>query len=275
MALARIGNACRDRLSEGERGIPTSVNTYRSQVLFPVEGGQYVVLSPLYPYAVGAELAARLHARQWAVDPDERQRFDVRVTHVGGKRPQNNGLLATYLAGRFPRLAGTPPRSFSRRSTVVRRFATTGVPIADGSVSKGSLSVFESALALHHAQPNAAEAQGAMDSAIGAMCLDILSPLAEVGMANDFALATTGLPIFISGELPTASREIAMILGMLENEPDEDDIARMAQAVAAAVAAHLHGKVFRTKDGPRPVVVDASIMDILTAIARQKLKEYV
>ena len=88
-ALERIGDACRSRLSAGERGIPTTVDSYRSQVLFPVEDGQYVALSPLYPYTVGAELSARLQARQWAADQDERQRFNVRVAHVGGTKPQN------------------------------------------------------------------------------------------------------------------------------------------------------------------------------------------
>ena len=273
MALERIGDACRGRLSAGARGIPISVDTYRSQVLFPVEEGEYVALSPLYPYSIGAELAARLQARQWAAGQDERQRFDVRVAHVGGTKPQNTGLLATYLSGRFPRLVGMPPREFELGSSVVKRFATVGISVADGAVSKEAFSAFGSAYVRHHAQPNAVT-RNALDAALGAMCLDVMFPLAAVAMENDFALATTGRPILTPDEIPAGSRDIAMVLGMLEDEPTDDDIARMALAVATKVERRLRGKSFGTKNGPTTLVVDASEKGMLTAIAQQKLEEY-
>jgi hypothetical protein len=272
-ALMRIGDACRNRLSAGERGIPAVVDTYRSQVLFPIENGEYVALSPLYPYAIGGELVARLQARQWSAPPDERQRFDVRVAHVGGTKPQNTGLLATYLSGRFPRLVGMPPREFSRGSSIIKRFATVGLSVAGGAVRKESFSAFGTAFAAYHAQPNAVTRQ-AMNSAIGAMCLDVMFPLAAVAMENDFALATTGQPILAPDEIPAGSRDIAMALGMLVGKPTDDDFARMTQAVAGKIASRLRGKEFRMKDGLRSFVVDAPVMDMLAAIARQKIEEY-
>jgi hypothetical protein len=272
MALERIGDACRDRLWAGGRGIPTSVDTYRSQVLFPIENAEYVALSPLYPYSVGAELAARLRARQWDAAPDERQRFNVRVAHVGGTQPQNTGLLATYLSGKFPRLIGMPPRAFSLGNAMVGQFAV-GLSIARGAVRKESFSAFRSAFASHRAQPNAAT-RTAMDTAIGAMCLDVMFPLAAVAMENERALATTGRPILPPEEIPAGSRDIAMLLGMLEDEPADDDLARMAQAVAGKVARRLHGRQVGTKDGKRTLLSDAALMDRLVAVARQKLEEY-
>jgi hypothetical protein len=186
---------------------------------------------------------------------------------------QNTGLLATYLSGRFPRLVGMPRREFSQGNSVIRRFAISGIAVAGGVVSKEAFSAFGSAYASHDAQPNVVT-RNAMDAAIGAMCLDVMSPLATVAMENDFALATTGQPLVAPDEIPVGSRDIAMVLGMIDDQPTIDDIVRMAHAVASKVARRLHGKEFRTKGGPRPFVADASVMDMLTALAQQKIEEY-
>lgn len=273
-ALLRIGVACAKRFFGGETGIPANVEPYSSQVFFPTGAG-YVAISPLYPLCLGAELVARLKERQRCEDENDRQKFSTRIAHVGGTKPSNAGLLATYIGGEFPRLIAMPPREFSVDSIITtKKFSRGGVGLSDGKVGATSFADFASAYYAHDMMPNV-KTRATLDSAVGAMCLDVMASLVAVAKENEMSLVLTGKHLLDDADIPSRSRDIAMILGMTGVGYGADDFSRMSHAVGDKVGSRLHGRDFPTRNGAETFVVDDRVADWLSAVAGQMIEEFV
>lgn len=273
--LSEVGRACSVRLSGG--GQSEIVPPYRTQLLFPIKGGKYVAVSPLYSYSMGADLHARLERRRWAADDTRRQVIDSRIVHVGGARPWNTGLLATYISGMFQRLAALPPRQFEvDGGATVRRFRKGDLPIVSDSLSHDAIMAFLRAEIAHGIQPNVAT-QAARNERIGALCLEALRNLVVIEGEQSVSLSLHGVPIQIGPEVERgASRDIALFVGLLVNDgervaPSADDYGRLARAVADRVTGKLHGR--RPEKGGAPFVSDARFHDLVTGVAMQKIQE--
>lgn len=275
-AIQQIGTACRARLS-AEGKAPTSIDPQRAQVLFPLNDDDYLSISPLYNYCLGAELYARIQRRVWAADESQRQKLDQRPVHVGGTKPANSGLVGTYIGGRFPRLLAMPPREYSFQAAVlIRRFLESGLSVSDGDISQEAVDIFFTKAAAHEIRPNA-QTRDAMLAALGALCDGALSNLSLISRENGIALAS-GRPPLVPPEtdVPQRSRDIALILGLIEDKDEEVDdrfLSRIASSVAAQVRERLHNR--RPQAGRGPFVVDEAFDAMTRGIALQKLGEFV
>jgi hypothetical protein len=270
--LTEVGTAVEQRMSSGG-GIPSSIPGNAPQILFPLGDGQYVAVSPLYPYSLGAELHARHQARVWGKDELRRQLIETRLVHVGGTKPWNTGVLATYLSGRFPRLVAMPQRqSEMTADRLVRQFKTRGLSLTSGSVSSEMVTVFLGAVAAVQKASNV-RTNAAVRESVGAMCDAVLADVAVVARENGLAQALDGKPLVEDiGRLPEASAEVALLLGMIpDRSPSDDELDAAASRVASKVADRLHGSVGKNNV---PFVADGEVIHLITGIARQHLEEF-
>lgn len=268
-ALLRVGAACERRLAGA---VPAAVGGYRSQILFPVEDGNYVALAPLYSYGIAAELVSRLDRRKFA--KAGRQRIDTRTVHVGGTKPWNAGLLATYVSGRFPRLVGMP--MIPRRDTfdaAVHLFQKGTLSIDGGRVSRESFDQFERAQSHMDRLPNAMT-RDRREAALRDMAGCILSNLSAVYEANLACIAASGERLDEGAAATGASRDIALVLGMLEEKATEDDLRRVAKEVASRLGRFLGGRKVSGPEGERTFVVDEATHDLLVESALHVLREH-
>ncbi len=86
-----------------DRGCPPALDPTFKQLFFPVGEGYHIV-TPVVSNGLIAEFVARLRNRRAAGE-----RFFTRDLHVGGSKPQNAGVLALDIGGRFPHLVAEPP----------------------------------------------------------------------------------------------------------------------------------------------------------------------
>jgi hypothetical protein len=271
--LAEIGAAVEKRMTRGE-GVPSRVPGSSPQVLFPVgEDGRYVAVTPIYPYAIGAELHVRHQARAWCEDEMRRQLLDTRVVHVGGTKPQNTGMLATYLAGRFPRLVAMPQHPGVNADRLVRQFKMHGVALNSGGIPTELVLSFFNALAARDHKPNKETRASVIDS-VGAMCDAVLSDVAQLAREHGYALAVGGRSLVEDPKyLPEKSVEVARLLGIIPNETTtETDLDAGAARVADKVTERLHGR--KRPGSQAPFVVNGDMIALITGVARQRLEEF-
>jgi hypothetical protein len=272
--LAEVGAAAERRFSSME-GVPGFVHPDRSQIFFPVDDGRYVAVSPLYPYVLGAELHARIQARLWAAEGADRQHMSVRIAHVGGTKPWNTGLLATYISGRFPRLVGMPQREFAfDGAAVVRQFVSQGMSVSGGDIPGALVDAFFTAFTASNIRPNVGTRTAVLE-AVGNLCDAALSNLALIARENGISMAVRGKTLAgPDGSLPEGSREIARLLGMAGDDPPEEaDIDRAASEVAAKVSTRLRGQKMG-KVG-RTFIPDGAMDALIVGVARQRIQEFV
>ena len=189
-----ISNILAARMSQPESGEP---GQFAKGLIWPVDEGD-VVITPVHPYAMHVELAARIKDR---VAKGKR----ISNTHVvvGGSKPQNAGLVNSDMGGRHRLLHSFPPKVASRGSRSLFRMLATG-KIPFGRVGKGHPAVADFRDVANKLDWVNESARQRLDRCIGVLVSIVISPYVEVADA----WASEGRDRRVLAGLPEGARRL-------------------------------------------------------------------
>ena len=269
--LDRIGDAVRRRLNDG--AVPSEISAHRKQVLFPVGDGRYVSLSPLYSYGLAAELSCRLRERQSRDLGEGQQRFSTRVVHVGGTKPQNAGLLPTFLGGEMPRLLAMPwTPGVGTRDDALRRLRSGTVPLPAPAMRKSS---FESLQRAMGGPPDNKQTRTKIENALRMMVDDTLWAVCLLAEMQASAEAEGGV-LVDADAVPAHNILAARLAGIVRKPPVTDgEIDGVADDVARIVRGRLRGRQYTTYKGAKQTFAPGDeAHNYILNVAVQALKEF-